>query len=395
MVIGGFSLGNLPRIEFGDGTFEKVPDLVAARGARALLVTGQRSFAASARWPNLLSALTARGLTPEHLPIEGEPSPATVDAAVRRFRPAGIHVVLAVGGGSVVDAGKAIAALLPHGYSVVDHLEGVGRNIPYAGPSLPCIAVPTTAGTGSEATRNAVLSTRGPGGFKRSFRHDALMPVQAVVDPDLLVSCPRETIAASGTDAVTQLLESFVSLRAGAFTDALAEHGLAAAREGLLSWYEGGENSAFGRRAMAYAALLSGICLSHAGLGAVHGLSSPLGAFFPVPHGAVCGTLLAAVTRANLEAMRAREPANPALPKYARAGSILAGAGGIEGDPSEALVRILEQWTERLGLPRLGAYGIRPADLDAVVRESRPGSMRTNPIVLSDAELRDVLESRL
>jgi len=315
---------------------------------------------------------------------------------VRRFRPAGIDVVLAVGGGSVLDAGKAVAGLLPHGRSVMDHLEGVGRSVPYTGPSLPCIAVPTTAGTGSEATRNAVLSTRGPCGFKKSFRHDALMPVQAVVDPELLASCSRETIAASGMDAVTQLIESYVSPRAGPFIDALAQDGLRAARTALPVWHAGGEGTAAARSAMAYAALLSGVCLSQAGLGAVHGLASPLGALFPIPHGVVCGTLLAATTRVNIEAMRAREPANPALAKYARVGSILADAGNSPREEAcDVLVRVLAEWTERMALPRLGAYGVRSQHLAAVVGESRPGSMRTNPVVLSDAELRGILEGRL
>ena len=373
-----------------------MPALVAGLGARALVVTGRRSFTGSPLWPRLLSSLETLGVSPEHLAVEGEPSPGAVDEAVRRFWPAGIQVVLTIGGGSVIDAGKAVAALLPHGSSAMDHLEGVGRSVPYAGPSLPSVAVPTTAGTGSEATRNAVLSERGPNGFKKSFRHDALTPVQAVVDPALIASCPRDTIAASGMDAVTQLIESFVSPRASVFTDALASDGLRAARTALPVWHAGGEGTAAARSAMAYAALLSGVCLSQAGLGAVHGLASPLGAFFPIPHGVICGTLLAAITRVNIEAIRAREPRNPALARYARVGSVLAGTEDASPDEATgALVRMLEAWTERMTLPRLGACGVRSQDLDAVVRDCRPGSMRTNPIVLTDAELRGVLESRL
>ncbi len=390
MVIGPFSVGRLPRIEFGEGSFENVPALVAGLGRRALVVTGMRSFAGSARFARLVSSLEAAGISWKHLAVEGEPSPAGVDGAVQRFRPEALEVVLAVGGGSVLDAAKAVAALLPRGNPVLDHLEGVGRNLPYEGPSLPCVAAPTTAGTGSEATRNAVLSVRGPSGFKKSFRHDDLTPVVAVVDPELLASCPKETIAASGMDAVTQLIESYVSPRSGALTDALAVDGLRMARDALLAWHAGGEGGAAARCAMAYAALLSGITLSQAGLGAVHGLASPLGAFFPIPHGVICGTLLAATTRANIAALRDREPKNPALAKYARASSILAGE-----EAPDALVQTLDDWTERLVLPHLGAHGVRSGDLDAVVRDSRPGSMRTNPIVLTDGELRQVLESRL
>ena len=260
--------------------------------------------------------------------------------------------MLRIGGGSVSDA-ASVAALLPRGNSMLDHLEGVGRGVAYDGPALPCIAVPTTAGTGSEATRNAVLSARGPGGYKKSFRDDALVPAIAVVDPDLLASCPPETIAASGLDAVTQLVESFVAARSSCWSDALALDGLRAAGEGLLAWHAQGARANAAREAMAYAALVSGITLSQAGLGAVHGLASPLGAFFPIPHGVVCGALLAETTRANVEALRARAPQNPALEKYARIGSLLAGAGADE------LVALLCDWTERLALPSRRLRGAR------------------------------------
>lgn len=388
MVIGAFSIGKLPRIEFGEGSFEKLPALVAAWGQRALLVTGARSFRGSPRFARLLEALEAAGISSRHLEIGGEPSPADVDAAVARFHPEGVDVVLAVGGGSVLDAAKAVAALLPRGNSVLDHLEGVGRDIPYQGPSLPCVAVPTTAGTGSEATRNAVLSARGRGGFKKSFRHEALMPVCALLDPDLLASCPAPTIAGSGIDALTQLIESYTSLHASRPTDALCLDALAAAKGALLEWHARGAAAREARSAMAYAALVSGIALSQAGLGAVHGLASPLGAFFPVPHGLACGTLLAETIRANSRAMRAREPQNPALEKYARLGTLLNGR-------EAPLEELLGSWSERLAIPRLAAYGVRDADLDAVVGAARPGSMRTNPIVLTDRELREVLERRL
>jgi alcohol dehydrogenase len=201
----------------------------------------------------------------------------------------------------------------------------VGPEKPYQGPALPFIAVPTTAGTGSEATKNAVLNVRGPNGFKKSFRHELLVPEYALLDPDLLASCPRPQIAANAMDALTQLLESYVSIKANPFTDALAESGLNAVREGLLAWYEGGDQAAAGRSRMAYAALLSGVCLAQTGLGSVHGLASPLGAFFPIPHGAVCGTLVGAATRVNLTALRERDPNHPSWGKYARAGEILHG----------------------------------------------------------------------
>ena len=320
-----FSIARLPRIEFGAGAIAKLPGLIAQYGNRVLLVTGQRSFVDSSRWPTLLAALEKAGIRWEQTRVGDEPSPPLVDEAVRQFRAVEIQVVVGIGGGSVLDAAKAIAGLLPSGDSVMDYLEGVGPEKAYHGPATPFIAVPTTAGTGSEATKNAVLSVRGPDGFKKSFRHDSLVPEYALLDPDLLATCPKLQIAANAMDALTQLLESYVSSKANPFTDALAESGLKAVQEGLFAWYEGGDQAAAGRSRMAYAALLSGVCLAQTGLGSVHGLASPLGAFFPIPHGVVCGTLVGAATRVNLAALAERDPENPSWRKYARAGDILHG----------------------------------------------------------------------
>jgi alcohol dehydrogenase len=395
-MIAPFSIARLPRIEFGAGFITQLPGLIARYGNRVLLVTGQRSFPESPHWPALRAALEQSGIDWAPVRIIDEPSPQEVDAAVRQFHGQGFTAVAGIGGGSVLDAAKAIAGLLPSGDSVLDYLEGVGPEKPYQGPALPFIAVPTTAGTGSEATKNAVLSVRGPNGFKKSFRHELLVPEYALLDPDLLASCPRPQIAANAMDALTQLLESYVSIKANPFTDALAESGLNAVREGLLAWYEGGDQAAAGRSRMAYAALLSGVCLAQTGLGSVHGLASPLGAFFPIPHGAVCGTLVGAATRVNLTALRERDPNHPSWGKYARAGEILHGRHypGVE-EAHAALLALLEDWTERLKLPRLNVYGIQESDFAHVVAHSRGSSMKTNPLVLSDAEITNILKERL
>jgi alcohol dehydrogenase len=328
--------------------------------------------------------------------VSGEPSPQLVDDAVRQYRSGNFDVVLGIGGGSVLDAAKAIAGLLGPGNSVMDHLEGVGPELPYLGPATPFIAVPTTAGTGSEATKNAVLSTHGRDGFKKSFRDEQLVPQYAVVDPDLLETCPPELIAANGMDALTQLLESYVSTRANPLTDALAVSGMTAVRDGLLAWYEGGPDAAEGRGMMAYAALISGITLAQVGLGSVHGLAAPLGAFFPIPHGVACGTLVAEATRMNIDAMEAREANNPALAKYAQAGRIFRKRTHVEEIGARVfLVHTLSQWCEEMKLPRLSAYGMTEGDLDRVVENCRGSSMKTNPIVLTDAEVRTVLRKRL
>ncbi len=209
-----FTLARLPRVRFGRGTLAELPDLLASYGTRLLLVTGQRAFTEGPAWDGLRTALTDRGFTWEHLRVDGEPSPQEVDEAVARFKASGIEAVVGIGGGSVLDAAKAIAGLLRPGNSVMDHLEGVGPEAPYLGPATPFIAVPTTAGTGSEATKNAVLSTHGANGFKKSFRDDKLVAEWALLDPDLLATCPPALIAANGMDALTQLIESYVSTRA-------------------------------------------------------------------------------------------------------------------------------------------------------------------------------------
>lgn len=396
MNIAAFSVARLPRIEFGSGAFARVPLLAARYGRRALVVTGKTSLRASPHWERLTRGMAEAGVDWVSLAVAGEPSPQFVDEAVAAHRDAGIEVVVGIGGGSVLDAAKAIAGLLKPGNSVMDHLEGVGPELPYRGPATPFIAVPTTAGTGSEATKNAVLSMRGPQGFKKSFRDEKLVACYAVVDPDLMASCPRPAIAANGMDALTQLLESYVSTRASAFTDALARSGILAARDGLLQWYEGGPREAEGRTKMAYAALVSGITLAQAGLGSVHGLASPLGAFFPIPHGVVCGTLVAEATKLNIDAMEAREPDNPALVKYAEVGRLFRSRSHL--DPVGArvfLVHSLEELTRALDLPRLSDFGVSEADLPRVVANARGSSMKTNPIVLSDEELTALLRARL
>ncbi len=389
-----FSIARFPRIEFGAGTIDSLPERITRFGKSILLVTGACSLRESPAWPGIEKGLDQAGIQKEVLTVSGEPSPQMVDDAVTQFGQTTIDVVVGIGGGSVLDAAKAIAGLLRIGDSVMDYLEGVGPEKTYRGPALPFIAVPTTAGTGSEATKNAVLSVHGHDGFKKSFRDEQLVPACALVDPDLLASCPAELVAADGMDALTQLLESFVSLRANPVTDALALKGLEAARDSLLPLYQSRENSA-ARSGMAYASLSSGITLAQTGLGSVHGLASPLGAFYPIPHGVVCGTLVAAATRINIEAMLAREPGNPALEKYARVAALLC----REPFPSreaawEALIALLDDWSAKMQLPTLDNWGIGHDDFPHIVANSRGSSMKTNPVVLTDEEIARLLSLR-
>ena len=389
-----FSLARLPRIEFGAGAITQLPHIVGRYGRRMLLVTGARSFVESPRWQALASGLQERGIEWLMFQVAEEPSPELVDDAVRQFGSRAFDVVVGLGGGSALDAAKAIAGLLKPGNSVVDHLEGVGPELPYIGPATPFIAIPTTAGTGSEATKNAVLSRHGADGFKKSFRDERLVAEYAIVDPDLLATCPPGIIAANGMDAFTQLLESYVSTRANPLTDALAMDGMAAVRDGLLPWFEGEGDGEANRVRMAYAALLSGITLAQVGLGSVHGLAAPLGAFSPIPHGVACGTLAAEATRVNIRVIKARDPENQALNKYAEVGRLLSGKALPDDEAHDALIRILEDWTARLAIPRLSAYGITESDVSNIVANSRGSSMKTNPIVLHDDEIAALLRAR-
>jgi alcohol dehydrogenase len=398
MTFAPFTIASLPRIIFGEGSLKQLPEAVREFGTRVLLVSGKRSFVETPQWPPLQQQMEAQGIVCMTATVDGEPSPQLVDGVVQRYAAERIEVVAAIGGGSVMDAAKAIAGLLPHGNSVLDHLEDVGKGIPYTGPSLPFIAVPTTAGTGSEATKNAVLSVRGRDGYKKSFRHECLVARTAIVDPALLARCPSHLVAAQGMDAFTQLLESYVSLRANPLTDALAWSGLQAVSEGFMDAYNGGESEAAGegRAAMAYAALLSGITLAQVGLGSVHGLAQPLGSLHPVPHGVACGTTVAAATAMNLRALRERAADSPALRKYAEVGRLLAGECGLdEAAAADALVAVLEEWTEQLALPRLSQFGISEADIPAIVAGSRNNSMKTNPVRLEDEEIAAIIRRRL
>jgi alcohol dehydrogenase len=396
--IDAFNISHLPHIVFGAGKISALPQEILQYGRRALILFGKRSFQDTPQWPKLRESLRENDIALTSVRIPGEPSPQMIDEIVAAHREQYFNVVVGIGGGSVLDAAKAVAGLLIPGNSVMDHLEGVGLELPYQGPAVPFIAVPTTAGTGSEATKNAVLSERHEDGFKKSFRDDQLVAKVAIIDPDLLVSCSPDLLAANGMDAFTQLLESYVSTRANPLTDALALSGLEAFRDGFWPAWDNTQKAEAkaGRSRLAYASLLSGINLAQTGLGSVHGMASPLGAFFPLPHGVVCGTLVAEATEMNIRAMREREPDNIALYKYAQVGALLRAfpLGNIE-QALEDLINLLRAWTQRLALPRLSEYGMTADDLARVAANSRGSSMKTNPLVLKDAELIEVLQRRL
>jgi len=400
-----FSLSLFPRIEFGSGSIKLLPEKIALYGQRILLITGAHSFYQTPHWEQLISELEQQQIHWFHTTISGEPSPEFIDASVKQFFADDIQCVVAIGGGSALDCGKAISGLLHSGDSVMEYLEGVGAGKQYTGPAIPFIAIPTTAGTGSEATKNSVLSNIGEKGYKKSFRDEQLIPQYAIVDPDLLASCPKALIAANGMDALTQLMESYLSTKANPFTDALALSGIESVRDSLLLWYHSDDSVnqktspddvSQARANMAYAALISGITLAQVGLGSVHGLASPLGAFFPIPHGVACGTVLAEATRINIDAMLSRDPQNSGLQRYAHIGRLLTRQSELSDTQArDKLLALLSDWSQQMALEPLSAYGVTEDDVSRLVANISPSSMQTNPIILTQEEKEQLVRSGL
>ncbi len=407
-MVNDFTFARLPVVHFGAGKLSELPKIASAFGTRALLITGARSLQAAGRLESVHRGLGQAGIHWESLIIDAEPSTEFIDATCARLRGletersrepdaatgiAGFQVVIGIGGGSVIDGAKAISAMLPHANTVLDHLEDVGRNVPHSGIKIPYVAVPTTSGTGGEMTKNAVLSMVGRYGYKKSLRHDNLIPDAVIVDPELMVTCPPHITAACGMDAFTQLLEPYLSPIASPLTDALAFSGLERIRDHLIPACtdKGGDVSV--RAGMAYASLLSGVALANAGLGIVHGMASPIGGFFDIPHGVVCGTLVASATESNIAALRKRGSNPAALAKLARVGLLFGGeAGKTEAWNCDFLAARLREWTALLQLPRLGVYGISASDMDRILDKT---SNRHNPVKLDRDEMAELISRRL
>jgi alcohol dehydrogenase class IV len=324
-------------------------------------------------------------------PVPGEPTVELARAGVAAARENAADVVAAIGGGSVIDVGKAVAMLLGNGGDPLDYLEVVGSGRAITQPALPCVAVPTTAGTGAEVTANAVLAVPAHG-LKASLRSPLMIPRVALVDPQLTVSCPPPVTAASGLDALTQCLEPFVSVRATPLTDALAREGLLRAATGLRAAYADGSDLA-AREDMAICALLGGIALANAKLGAVHGLAGVIGGTADVPHGIACAALLAPVIEANVRALRSQPPGSTALERYAEAAWLLTGQPGASIDDGLTWIR---QTLDLLDVPGLAAFGLGPGQADDIAaKAATSSSMQGNPVTLSHDELADVVRQAL
>jgi alcohol dehydrogenase class IV len=374
------------RIVFGEGTLWEAPGLAAELGTRVLVVQGS-----SGRAEPLIERLRTGGLVTTTLSVPGEPTIERIEQGVEHARRERCGVVVALGGGSVIDAGKAIAALLTNPGEPRDYLEVIGRGRALVNRSAPMIAIPTTAGTGAEVTRNAVLGARDER-VKVSLRSPLMLPTVALVDPELTYGLPPAITASTGLDALTQCIEPFVTPRATPLSDAVAREGMRRAAGALLRACDDGSDTG-ARYDMAVASLCGGLALANAKLGAVHGFAAPLGGMFPIPHGVACARLLAPVAEHNVRALRQREPHSPALARYDEVARVLTGRDGAR---AEDAVRWLAETVERLGIPRLSAYGIADADVAAVAdRTGGSSSMQGNPVAFTREELEEVLRAAM
>ncbi|UCD00958.1 MAG: iron-containing alcohol dehydrogenase [Promethearchaeota archaeon] len=391
-----FSFVRIPHIIFGAGKLKELYDIIPKFGNNILLVIGGSSLKQSGKWDEISSILKKKSINFSMLSILGEPSPNLIDDPVAKFRDRDLDLVVGIGGGSVIDAGKAISAMMTKEDSIKNYLEGVGNKI-HDGKKIPYIAVPTTSGTGSESTKNAVISEIGPDGFKKSLRHDNLIPNIAIIDPELMISCPPSISAACGLDAFTQLLEAYVSPKASPITDALAYSGMKLTSKSILLACSTGASDLNVRSEMAYGSLISGITLANAGLGIIHGLASSIGGLFKIPHGVVCGTLLAEATKMNIEMLQKQGPTGkPGLRKHAQIGALLIGKYDTEENKINEycmkLIETLEKWTKELKINRLGKYGIKEEDIDNIIEKT---GLKNNSVNLNKENIKTIVLNRL
>ncbi|MGD9100388.1 MAG: iron-containing alcohol dehydrogenase [Anaerolineae bacterium] len=378
-----FEFATATRIIFGTGTLREIGPLAAEMGRRALVVTGREA----ARAEPLLEALSAEGIGSAIFAVQGEPTTEIVQQGVEQAREAACDLIVGFGGGSAVDAGKAIAALLTNGGDVLDYLEVIGQGKALTQPPAPYIAIPTTAGTGAEVTRNAVLASP-QHRVKVSLRSALMLPRLALVDPQLTYNLPPQITASTGLDALAQVVEPFVSHQANPLTDALCREGIRRAARSLRRVYEQGDDPA-AREDMALASLLGGLALANAKLGVVHGFAGVLGGMFPAPHGAICGRLLPYAMSVNVQALKERAPESAALRRYDEVAQILSGDKDASASEGVTWVQALCQV---LQTPPLSAYGVTRGDFSTLVQKTAvASSTRGNPIELTPDEMEDIL----
>lgn len=379
-----FEFATAGRIIFGQGALEQVGNISVSLGQKALVVSGKRTDAAD----RLAGILGRVGLKSAHFSTAGEPSVEVLRDLINYLAECKCDLVISIGGGSALDAGKAAAAMATQPGELLEYLEVIGRGKALQNQPLPFIAIPTTAGTGSEVTRNAVITSE-QHGVKVSMRSPHLLAKAAVIDPELMLGMPPEVTAATGLDALTQLVEPFVSRKANPLSDGFCREGMIRVRRSLKTAYEQGSNLS-AREDMALAALLSGLALANAGLGAAHGLAGPLGGMLGAAHGALCARLAGPVAMVNQAAMRDREPGNPGLVRYAEAGRILTGE---ESNSPAVLPGWIDSLADTMKIPRLGEMGVEPAMFARLAEQaSVSSSMQANPINLLPEEILQILE---
>jgi alcohol dehydrogenase class IV len=385
-----FTFSGTPPIIFGPGTLTKLPGIITDFGRNILLITGRSSFLSTNRASGLLNDFDNESIRYKTISVPGEPSPVFIDEIVREHSSFKIDAVVSVGGGSVIDAGKAISAMMYRKESVLEYLEGIGKR-EHPGTKIPFVAIPTTSGTGSEATKNAVLSEVGPDGYKRSLRHNNFVPDIALVDPELTINCSPIVTAASGMDCFTQLTEAWLSSTANRYTDAFAIEGLRAVKNSLVKAFEDGENIE-ARADMSFAALTSGICLANAGLGVVHGFASAIGGFYDLPHGMICGSLMASANEITVRKLRKTGVNAGALEKYATLGRIFIDDENKSDEfYIDAFINYLHELTLRLKISRLDI----PGNEEAIEQVCKNTSSKNNPVKLDKEDLREILLSRI
>lgn len=381
-----FEFATAGQIVFGWGRISELGQRTQAFGKRVLLVTGSRPE----RSESVNELLRKIGADVATFSIATEPTTTMVQAGVECAREHGTDWVLGVGGGSVLDSAKAIAALVPNLGEIFEYLEVVGRGQNLAHPSLPCVAVPTTSGTGSEVTKNAVLHATGHG-VKVSLRGLGLLPRIALIDPELTVSLPADITAATGLDALTQVIEPYVSVARGPLTDALCLEGMRRIAESIRPVHANGSNRT-ARENMAVGSLFGGLALANARLGAVHGFAAPLGGLCGAPHGAICARLLPLVMRANLKTVRELNQSD-LITRFTRIAKTLTGHSDAQAEDAIAWLNAL---VTDLGIQRLGNFGITPAQVDSLVQQSRnASSMRGNPVELPASVLASILHDAI
>lgn len=383
------------QIIVGPGSAAELTRQMESLGRRALVVLGRATMARSGPAAAVVEDLERAGLLVAHYVVGAEPDVALVEGGVQVAREVQCDLVIGLGGGSVLDTAKAIAGLATNEGDALTYMEVVGAGAPLQRPALPIIAVPTTAGTGSEVTRNAVVAAP-QHRVKVSIRSPWLLPRLAVVDSRLTHDLPSDITASSGLDAVTQLLEAYVSRRAQPITDGMCLEGLAHARWALQRAYHRPDD-AEAREAMSTASLLSGLALTNAGLGAVHGIAAPLGASYQIAHGVACAALLASVTEVNIRALARHEPDGPGLRRYAKVAEVLLGHAGATTTAALAdLLTLLRELVRDLGIPRLSAYAIDPSDISLLAMQAaRASSTRANPVELELAEIEEAIGQAL